>query len=184
MLGMRMQRRVVAISSSCALAATVVVALGASGHPHSAANAAAPPSSLASASASAEPIVIDQSVGEVFTATTASLALGKAEGAVSIGKLTPDEAAAASANNGGFPIPAEALVQGGSFSMAVGPGHPDIADGTEVYAFSWPNCAPNIAPAQPMDDPTASSQPSSPHCTLWTFVDANSGAVLDMTWSQ
>lgn len=73
-------------------------------------------------------------------------------------------------------------VFGGNLTLPVGAGTPDefTAKDQPVYAFVSGECAPrHVSPGDAGDD---STQPD--ECTQWVFLDAESGALVDLTWSS
>lgn len=169
----------VVAASSIAVAAVAVTV----GVIHSRADATGR-SSTHVAAASNPPVTVDTAVGEMFTPSGSVTAL------TAQASLSSDEAYAkfGGANS---KLPPDAVVQLGYLDLPVGAGSPGEyrADHQLVYAYRWRACAPKVN--VPVPNPTAAPQSATPTqvaeappaCTQWTFLDASTGALVDMTWS-
>jgi hypothetical protein len=89
--------------------------------------------------------------------------------------LTSDEAIKSFQNvNPEFQLPDEATVALGLYSAAVGDGTYRYKDRL-AWGYSWQQCA--RPRAQPSPDTVIP-------CTLWLFLDANTGEMLEATWQK
>lgn len=151
--------------------AVTLVALTAAGHD------SGRRATIKSTSLSDGTTVVDSSVGETFTAVTTP------SSKVSARLISPDRAFH-KADGPAQELPAGTSVQLGRLTLPVGAGAPGQYNAKDqlVYAFTWRQCAPNIGPFDPTS-PSASPSDST-YCTAWLFVDAETGKMVDQTWTQ
>lgn len=121
------------------------------------------------ATASADQVVVDSTVGEVFVPSATAPA-----------PLTADAAFSryASINGSGVTAPASGVtVELGYLTLPVGAGTPGeyVANHELVWSFHWPACPPSTLPG--------GTAPTST-CVEWLFLDAATGAQIDQTWQQ
>jgi len=119
--------------------------------------------------------VIDEMSGETFTPETTEPSQD----------VLSAEAAYQQWGQGGETPPPTATVQRGFLTFPTGTGE-YTANHQLVYAYSWTACQPAIgAPnsqGSTLIDP--SDSPSPQFCTQWVFLDASTGELIDMTWSE
>jgi hypothetical protein len=118
--------------------------------------------------------IIDASTGEVFEA------IGEPPAGAAV--LSPADAYARSVGHV-VDVPDDTTARLGIFTMNRGAGAAGgyAAEDELVYAFTNKQCAPGMGPS-----PAAGtvSGPVSPRCTQWTIVDAVTGSLVDITWSE
>jgi hypothetical protein len=121
--------------------------------------------------------IIDASVGETFTPAVSTKRPGL---------LSPDLAYGRAVSKGKH-MPTGTAYQLGYLTLPLGAGAPGqfTAHNALVYAFTWPECGPRIVPVpMPRASPTPTPTAASTDCTRWEFVDARTGDMIDMTWTQ
>jgi len=140
------------------------------------------PNTIKQQTSSGDTIVIDPEVGEVFVPDGSG-------GASRVGILSPEEAYRG--YSGDFSdIPKDWTWQLGSLTLPLGsePSDGYTAKDEYVYAFTVPACGPKIVPPPVGGDTRRASQEKPQHsdsaCMQWLFVDATTGHMVDMTWTQ
>lgn len=122
--------------------------------------------------------IIDPTVGETFTAATSSERSNT-------GVISPAEAYR---RYSGRPvnIPSSTTVQLGYLTLPLGAGDPDgyTAKDQLVYAYTSTSCGPQIMPPPAPGNDAPASQTSVSSCVEWLFLDASTGDMVDLTWSQ
>ena len=164
-----------------ALAATAIVLSSCNSHASSVALAAPDHQPALDAEGSGAQ-VIDSSVDETFTPTAGDVAMRTKV-------LNPNRAYRKA--DGGGPVPKDFEHYLGYLTLPLGAGAPGefTAHHQLVYAFTAPVCGPRIDPVPllgkaPSPSPSPSASPSPSNCTQWEFVDAQSGKMIDQTWTQ
>ena len=177
-VGMRMKGHTKVAGVAMALPVTIVslgVAVEAASEPHS--SAAAAPFSVD------ETIIIDSQIGETFTpAVTGDAAL--------TGILSPADAYRVYSGHAGE-IPGGLAVQAGYLTLPLGAGAPGrfTAKDQFVYAYTESQCGPVVLPVPapgsdlPAEDRSA-ERATDAACVRWLFVDAATGEMIDMTWTN
>jgi len=146
------------------------------------------PSTGKGQSSTGDTIVIDPEVGETFTPDAPDGPVGSA-GASHIGILSP-EAAYRGYSGDASDIPKDWTWQIGSLTLPLGsePSDGYAAIDEYVYAFMVPACGPKFLPPPVGGDTRRGGQEEPQHsdstCMQWLFVDATTGNMVDLTWTQ
>lgn len=121
-------------------------------------------------------VVLDPGVNETFTPSDSA-----PSNATTL--LTEAQARKAGESSG---LPPYATAQTGYLTFPVGPGDPDAyhAKAAYSYAFTWANCEPAILAAPPAGATATANPDQLARCTQWLIVDAQTGKILDITWSK